>query len=75
MAKYEVRDVVCDYGLYEDEKLVLVCNSRRNALLIKAIMEKDSILNGTQNGNYYFTDNDYIAFMKNVMKRESVAVN
>ena len=75
MAKYEVRDVVCDYGLFENNELVLVCNSRRNALLIKAIMEKDSVLNGNQSGNYLFTDADYISFMKDVMKRENVTVN
>jgi hypothetical protein len=38
--KYEVKSVVCDYGLYEDNKLILICNSNTNALLIKSIMEK-----------------------------------
>lgn len=39
--KYEVRDVVCDYGVYEDDKLILILNSRRNALMIKKILEAD----------------------------------
>ena len=47
---YTVRDVVCDYGVYENyldkdgehhEDLKLICNSRNNALLIADIMEKD----------------------------------
>jgi hypothetical protein len=68
MSKYEVKDIVCDYGLYEDGKLKLICNSKRNALLIKAIMDKDNILNGNQNGNYYFTDYDYNKFMDEFKK-------
>lgn len=39
--RYEVKDVVCDYGVYEKGKLLLICNSRANALLIKDILEKD----------------------------------
>lgn len=72
MAKYEVRDVVCDYGLFEDGKLVLVCNSRRNAFLIKAIMERDSILNGNQTGNYIFTDEDFKLFWDKYNDMKSV---
>ena len=41
MAKYEVKDVVCDYGIYEDNKLTLILNSRANALMIKEILEDD----------------------------------
>lgn len=39
--KYDVRPVVCDYGVFEDDDLKLICNSRLNALLIKDIMEVD----------------------------------
>lgn len=39
--KYEVRDVVCDYGVYEDNKLALILNSRRNAEMIVKILEAD----------------------------------
>lgn len=41
MIKYEVKAVVCDYGIYENGELKLVVNSRGNALLIKAILEQD----------------------------------
>lgn len=39
--QYEVRDVVCDYGVYEDDKLVLILNNRRNAEAIVKILEAD----------------------------------
>ncbi|MDU3109513.1 MAG: hypothetical protein E7B14_17240 [Clostridium sp.] len=39
---YSVRDVVCDYGVYKNEELKLICNSRKNAELIAKIMNKDS---------------------------------
>lgn len=41
MAQYEIKDVVCDYGLYEDGELILILNSSRNAHLIKRILEID----------------------------------
>ena len=43
MRKYEVKDVVCDYGVFEDGKLVpqLILNSRSNAELVKSILEAD----------------------------------
>ena len=41
MAKYEVRDVVCDHGLYEDGELKLILNSAKNAHMIKRILEID----------------------------------
>lgn len=40
--KYEVKDVVCDYGVFENDKLCLICNSRRNALQIVDIMRADT---------------------------------
>ena len=42
--KYEVRDVVCDYGVFEDDKLVLILKSKFNAELIKTILEFESNL-------------------------------
>ena len=41
MMTYEIKDVVCDYGLYEDGELKLILNSRANAELIKRILEVD----------------------------------
>ena len=41
MSTYEVKDVVCDYGVYEDGELKLILNSRRNAERIVAILEED----------------------------------
>lgn len=41
MVDYEVRDVVCDYGVYEDGELKLILNSRRIALLIVELLNED----------------------------------
>lgn len=41
MIKYEVKPVVSDYGIYEDEKLKLILNDRQNALEIQKILEMD----------------------------------
>ena len=41
MARYEIRDVVSDYGIYEDGELKLILNSRSNAEYIKAILEHE----------------------------------
>ena len=41
MAKYEVRDAVCDYGVYEDGELKLILNSRRIALQIVELLKED----------------------------------
>ena len=41
MAKYEVRDVVCDYGVYADGELKLILNSRRIAEQIVVLLEED----------------------------------
>ena len=41
MAEYEVRDVVCDYGVYEDGELKLILNSRRVALQIVELLKED----------------------------------
>lgn len=42
MSQYEVKSVVCDYGLYENNSLKHILNNRRNAFLIMAILEKDN---------------------------------
>ncbi len=41
MAEYEVRDVVCDYGVYEDGELKLILNSRKFALQIVELLKED----------------------------------
>lgn len=48
--RHEVREVVCDYGVYArynhpepHEELLVICNSRKNADLIKMILDYDSI--------------------------------
>ena len=41
MVQYEIKDVVCDYGIYEDGKLKLILNSAHNAHLVKRILEID----------------------------------
>lgn len=41
MSKFEVRDVVCDYGIYEDGELKLILNSRRIAEQIVLLLEED----------------------------------
>lgn len=43
MAKYEVRDVVCDYGVYENGELKLILNSRAIALRIVELLKEDEI--------------------------------
>lgn len=39
---FSVKPVVCDYGVYENDKLLAILSSRFNALLIKAILVKDA---------------------------------
>ena len=56
----KVDSVVCDYGLYEDGELKLICNNRRNALLVKAILDKDDMCN---HGEYVFDNDDFNRFM------------
>ena len=59
MAKYEVKPVVSDYGLYRNGELKLICSHRGNALLIKAIMEKDDKYQSGFNGNPKFIASDF----------------
>lgn len=58
MKQYEVLPIVCDYGVYEDLKLKLICNSRQNAYLIKEILEKDQ----SCDQDYNFEREDYDRF-------------
>lgn len=39
--KYEVRPVVCDYGVFENGQLILILNSSLNAELVKEILQLD----------------------------------
>ncbi len=41
MSKYEVKDVVCDYGVYQDGELKLILNSRRIAEQIVSLLKED----------------------------------
>lgn len=42
MDKYEVKEVVCDYGIYENGKLVLIVDDHYNAKLIADILKADN---------------------------------
>lgn len=63
MCKFKVEPCVSDYAVKNGVgELVTLCNSKRNADLIAAILEKDSHCgDGWSNvgGNYVFTDDDY----------------
>jgi hypothetical protein len=61
MVRYSIKPVVCDYGLYKDDNLLLILNSSRNARLIKAILEKDSLCNKS---DYIFRFTDFANFLK-----------
>lgn len=39
---YSVRPIVCDYGVFKNDELCLVCNLRHNAELIVKILEVDN---------------------------------
>lgn len=63
MCKFKVESCVSDYAVRNGVgELVTLCNSKRNADLIAAILEKDSHCgDGWSNagGSYTFTDEDY----------------
>lgn len=63
MSEMRVIDIVCDYGLEIDGELKLICNSKWNALLIKAIMEKDSCCNKS---DYIFDSNEFVKFIEKI---------
>lgn len=39
--RYTVKDVVCDYGVYEDDRLLVILNDAVNAKLIADILNSD----------------------------------
>ncbi len=41
MIEYSVRPVVCDYGVYKNNELIVICNSKYNADLIAKILDFD----------------------------------
>lgn len=53
MIEYEVRDIVCDYGVYENGELKLILNSKRIALQIVELLKEDEqmhrVLNPVKN--------------------------
>ncbi|WP_195940942.1 hypothetical protein [Romboutsia sp. 1001713B170131_170501_G6] len=51
--KYEVKEVVCDYGIYENDKLVLIVNDYYNAKLIVDILKIDTEKKRYQNPIQY----------------------
>lgn len=65
----EVRQVVCDYGVYQDGNLICICNSERNAYLIKDILDKDNDSRKQYKGDYTYLENDFIEFNKNYNKK------
>lgn len=38
---FKVKDIVCDYGVYQNDKLILILNDRYNANLIAEILNTD----------------------------------
>ena len=48
---FEVRDVVCDYGVFENGELKLICNSRRIADMICSLMIFDEEYHKALNSN------------------------
>lgn len=65
----EVKQVVCDYGVYQDGNLICICNSERNAYLIKDILDKDNDSRKQYKGDYTYLENDFIEFNKNYNKK------
>ena len=58
----EVRPIVCDHAIYNDDKLALILNSKRNAELIKAIVDKDALGNHIGGPHCWFTIADFYEF-------------
>lgn len=65
----ELRQVVCDYGVYQNVNLICICNSERNAYLIKDILDKDNDSRKQYKGDYTYLENDFIGFNKNYNKK------
>lgn len=51
MSEYYVKDVVCDFGVYEDGELKLILNSRRIALQIVELLKEDERIHRSINFN------------------------
>ncbi len=68
--KLSVRPVVCDYGIYENDKLLTITSSRFNALLIKAILVKDLKYGQGFNGNPKFSKEDFQALLGALTAKE-----
>ena len=49
MSEYEVRDVVDDYGVYEDGELKLILNSRRIASQLVELLKEDERIHREMN--------------------------
>lgn len=60
MQKYEVKDVVCDYGVYENGELKLILNSRRIADMIVTLLELDEAYHRELNKNLVPVNEIYI---------------
>lgn len=58
----EVRPIVCDHAIYNNDKLALILNSKRNAELIKAIVDKDALGNHIGGPHCWFTPEDFQKF-------------
>ena len=56
MDEYEVRDVVCDYGVYEDGELKLILNSRRIALQIVELLKEDESIHRELNPVQFYKE-------------------
>ncbi len=41
MKKHEVKSVVCDYGVFYDDKLIVILNSYKNAIEVCRILNED----------------------------------
>lgn len=40
-SRYEMKNVVCDYGIFENDKLILIVNDHMNAKYILDILRYD----------------------------------
>ena len=60
----EVRPIVSDYAIYNNDELALILNSKRNAKLIKAIIDKGAIGNHMCGSDYRFNIEDFQEFEK-----------
>lgn len=58
----EVRPIVSDYAIYNNDELALILNSKRNAELIKAIVDNDALGNHIGGPHCWFTIEDFQKF-------------